>query len=610
MAERMMSKWNNNKFIDHISQTHAVLFFAIMGLVLCFINPSWLFNRYGVPDLWGYFGLAYQFAPLAKAFPDCAAVDLLALNLPSAALYQLFPPLVAKFLITYVSYVLVLSLSFSVISRLVTKRAAIFASLLFLQYQFFMSAIGADYTEGRVMLYLSIVLYFITHATDDFRLKKVYLYLAGLFYFFMVDTTVLASVYLLPLFLFYLIKNQHFEKLKRRAYREVAIDYLTFLSGTVSSYLLIWLLSVIFSNKKPPLLSAFEKLFGFLGGVFHSPPMRDWLSGATWLILFVSVLLVLTFYYYKKIRSHTTYTLSHNVKASCLLFVSMAAILILIQVGLNQWSLQLLYHHQVLPVVILGLAVVIHEPLERLNRKEFLVVCCLLVILALVTHFIHENWGPTVQDFYNIKGINFLPEGRPRRLFSRGLLLVFFLMGLLFFEVMQRRKILGITLFVISFALVNIFGSPNGFPRGVGSDYEVRNLGIGLASSKDNFLATVKWCDLQDRLDPKRQARIWYNLNKKYGHLIQQFSSPSYLYQESLLNKKFPNVHPGAFSRIDSTGVEPKSGMRVLIVSELESPEVLAASELQRVNLRLKVDRKEYYQHNTIRLSVVLATLL
>lgn len=568
-------------------------FFAL-GSLFVWINDAWLYDPFGVVDQWAYIGLEYHFPNLIRSFPTQPAGELIGLIGPNAIIYHFLSPLMANKVIGISSFTIVLVLIFFLLDRNVSRRSAIFTTLLLSQYQFFLLSIGSSYTEGRTMVFFTIVLFLLDRASFAIHQRKrnLYLGLAGFFYFMCLNTAILSLVYGFPLLVYYFIMRKGREG--QNIFLNKYSDFFSLAMGFFLGFFIVYVTYLKVGIDKVPMKNNIEKLFWFFIGGLPTPHLSQWLPSAIWLIFPLSILVTYSILMAKTILLKSK-RLSQFELGFASLFFSLVGLLCFTQFVLKQYPLQLLYFHQTLPVYFLCLGLLISPLISQLNSITFFLYSTALFSLGAATLWIHNNI-----DFHR------LVAGRPIIILA---LLVFSLSIIVFISGSKTIANIGLTIFITAFSVLNLVNFVSILPN-MDMNHSPAQLSLGLKNSKQNFLATLTWCDYIDVIDPKRSFLLWYNDNSNIGALIRQFSAPTYLYQAMQFNRVFPSVSPGTSLPGNSGGTTASVGQKILIISEKSDAEELADENLRKVGLSLKVERKDQFIFKTIHLYTIQGTFI
>jgi len=552
-------------------------FLVIVAFILLAtnMNQTWLYNPFGWVDQWAYLGQSYFYPKLVKLFPLHPASDLLPVILPSAFFYKFLSPVYAN-LFRDIFFLSIFLFSLFLHIRRFTNVASSFV-VIFLAggYQYLLSAVGSDYTDGYVITYYALSLYCISLSRDTRpTLEKVLLILSGALFACMVYSAILAIVYLPTLFLLYSL-NFHDRKVSilstitNKTIKFFIFYFIGFGLATFFFSCFYWIHADGFF-----FINNINKLFGFIGGAYTAPPLSTWITDASWLILPVGVVIASTiklFFYFKTCKGveEFLYRLEEKHVVKIMVVVSFTTMLF-INFVIKQWSLQFLYFNQTLPIVFLGVGVLLGHNRVGVISRICLFEIGVVIFSSLLTLWLLDHYVITWQDVKNFVGIK-----------NVVLLMIIILFTSLFLSIALLNRFLRFVAIVWLIVLNIVSFSPTFGNFLCWDAFAKENMPKLLSSNHSIFLSTIQLAKFIDKIDPNRRASLWYSELGSLGPLIRQVNAVTYLNSgDKRINKSFPSLNDFS-GPIGSEGHVPFSGETLMILS-------FEANHIQQAEYSLK----------------------
>lgn len=573
-----------------LRSSRSILFLAMfVGYVLlaAWMNQSWLYDRPGMVDQWAYLGQSYFFPKLRQLWPQHPSGDLLPLILPAALAYKVLPPILANYALDLVYAGTVLFILFLHIRRLSGTVTALAVTFFAGGYQYLLLALGSDYTDGRVITYYCISLYVISLARRAApRRAALLLVFAGGAYAGMVYTAILSATYLPVLVIQYVLAFGVEEgSLLAQCVKRVARFALWFLIGILGTTLLLGGVHYAYVGRAFFFENTIQKLLFFVGGGFSPPPAPYWLPTAAWLVVPGAVafasLYVLCEFVAKQRRIRNICARCHERHVVALLNIVSLLIMLFIELVVNQWSLQLLYFDQTLPITFLGLGALLgkREPrgitLTDLAAISLALVGSLYCLWALGNHQLTYTQARAAltrvldAGAYNVLGT---------------------LTVLTSLVIYLAHRHLGLRVIAIAYLLLfNLYCFPTEYGVFLYGEREA-NLEYpqSLNSSRKGLLATLELSKFLDSLDPERKCALWYAGQGPYGQLFLQVNAVAYLNHSSLrINHDFPSLKNFG-GPLGSEGRPPTPNDQLLVLSPNQRASSLAETALREAGLTAK----------------------
>jgi hypothetical protein len=563
------------------------------------VNRAWMFDPYGWVDQWGYFGAAFFFPDLAKVIPDSPVNGLIAVYGPSALLMKMFSPVFANYFKDFLVLFLSLASIGTVVSRVTTKKIGMIIIALMTSYQYFLTTAGSSYTDGAMLLYLSLSIALLswTQLQRGYR-QKLGLIGFGALYGLMVYTAVLGIVYLVVLYLFFSIGQKQEEK-SSGLWKDL-INFLKFSAvGLIITTLILQAIYLTYSSGFF-FSSNLEKFFGYtVGNDYRAPAFSVWLPWATWLVLPGSIALAALGCLLIRIRKVSKFRFTPTDKLLVLAPVSFS-ISLLIQLVVHQYSLNFLYFNQTIPFYFLSLGGLLHLIVsQKQDEKYWLTLSSFTAVGVLLfsrtLDFSSYTFTSVIMRVFELQS----PQ------------IVLFLSVLIgastIYMATRMPPLAPLALSIV--LLLSVFSfSPT---YGCFLCYNASAAAIQAApasSSEAIFGNVVKLSRSIDEIDPKRQARLWFSDFESLGPIFRQVNAVTYLNSPtSRVSKSFPELTDlGAPLGSESSGLSDTSTI-IILSSDPSSAQV---GQLSAANAGTSFEQMVTFEVLLIPAGVVYLTVL
>ena len=526
---------------------YAALFIACAGLLLTLCNPAWIYSPPNYVDGWCYVGHYTRMAAMRRAFPTHPSGDLLSIILPAAALYKLFPPLLANLLFKLGTWLAAVFIFFLLARRETTLRSAICATGSLGLYKYMMIAAGTDYTDGKALLYFMASLYAVSRALDGESGKTRWLCAAGAFYQCYVSTAFLGLVYMPLALLFYLGKCSYCgQKAKLR-------DAGAFLLGFITAALALCCIHLSYTGHFIYFENTVRKALAFLSAHRAGTASQlHWLVLPLYLMAFAAARILLKFHAGETARqvllSRETVLQSLSAAGFCLA--------LFLQCSRHQETVtNARYFTHLIPVIFIALAATLEPLLEELTESAFHKTIFILTGL-LFASFLFDSWLRPPQN------------SMLTALLSPWCLAAWLAAGMF---LLSRKRYGLMLLFMLALVCVCNFS-----PKDSEFLYYKQGLPLtgAITSRREAFTAALGWLAVADRLDPQREKFLWYNASSEL--YLKDWAAASHLWQGRVYNEAFPESN----APIGEMGVIPPqamSGKRLLVLTP--EPKQIASAQ-------------------------------
>ena len=499
---------DENLTTDRILLVSLPLSTLFIGLALFVLNPAWIYSHVGTVDSWGYVGMFVDPVGLRNAFPKHPAGDLLPLILPTAVLYNVLSPFYANLIFKLITFTACGSLFFFWVRNDFGTQTAMVSLIYLLFYQYFLIAVGGDYTDGRVILYYMAILFFISQSSLSQRHSALYMFLAGAFLAFSVSTALLSVVYV-PVICIYILGKRY---LSDKKLIDIGLA-IAFFIGFGLTIVTMCLVHYSYAGSYIYFWNTLEKAANFLNANRIHNQLRFGVFVWGVVLPFSAIATGIVYGIRRLLKGGDEPVNGMIVLAWVMNFTTLAILyyleLVRHQETVSNWS----YLSQSIPVFFLGLASIIKLFIDEMPPSHL----SILLIILLLTN--------TLAFYLFLYG----------KLFTVIMILCVAMGSAVF--LLRNAAVLKLTVISILYVLINYH---------MGQGY-ILHPGLALTPIVTSRLmaleATVKWLELIKVIDPNRKAFLWYDANSKYiGHLFRQFSSASHLWQGRILNESFPQL--------------------------------------------------------------------
>jgi hypothetical protein len=544
---------------------------SVIFWLLYWIDYAWVYSCIGWIDAWAYFGLAADPVAMRSAFPNHPAGDLLPLIWPAAFLYSVFPAIAANLLYKWASFVLVGLLLYRMVEWDFGKQTAIWATLALVFYKYFLIAVGSDYTDGRVILYLMLALYFLSTAyvSDASRKQEATrLFFGGLFFSFSVSTALLSSVFGLPLALC-AIGRQWIKKGKIEI-PWLALSILGFCVGILS----LGLAHYLYTGRFLYFSATLAKATSFLNvtrGPQHVNVLRlEWL----YLPLLACVALPMSLV----TRESRNVPWGFEKKLSILLWVmNVGALLPLVYlqyVKKQETLINCYYLDQVLPFTMYAIVgTLIHPAIRQLGKTRFMVFTVIFFLVCLGV-FAYTTCKPGVKAQWLTT------------LACVGLIAAVLL------YCTSRKEAGWLTIFLTLFLWVNLS------PEKIDRIWKYDGITPYCKSRRQALETSFRWVAFVKKVDPGRSRFLWYNGNGERT-FFRGLSAASHLWQGRVLNECLPelDVPIGEVGVVDPVSLASR-GVGLIVVAKDDVEVERARANLLKQGVQIEYEISTTFQVN------------
>lgn len=549
------------------------------GLAM-FINDEWYYNPISFVDHAVYLGWSLNPIAYRAIYPAFPSGDLIPLIFPNAAFYSLLSPLHANFAIKFISFFLCNACLFFLVRRIFSFSSALFCVLLFSCYRYTLVALGADYTDGRVILYFLLASSFgLAAATCQpcasgrWDFKRYSLFAISGFFAQMMFSTAILSITLLPLILGFSTIGEdwrNFWKASSKTIIQLASLALGFALGFGALCLLD---ATIYGGNGYYIGNSIRKMLSFMGQ--NRVHMQSWHSISSWLILpIVAVPSCLAMMALLAVKD-AEYA-AFSVKQMALAILGLAALstfsgYVILQIRFSQETLSnFTYFNFTIPLIFLMLGAPFHYLAKqiRLPLLAFLLIASAIASLLILAETDHS---PILEK----QLIAF--AGSPDFAINAGLTLL---------AISLLAICCGLSAFARAFALclslicINYESASALFRSQFHSNLR-----------RDNFETVVKWVEISEKWDKGRKDYVWFNGQEPTGAAYLEMASASHMW--CILNDQFPQLSNEKAAGMKNDIKARKNDGGLILFSLKPNAEELLATAMRAKGLPTKLVEKK-----------------
>lgn len=256
---------------------------AFLPFMLLVLYKGWVFTNpfTGWIDSWLYTGYFHRLSEHLSIYGNLYFGTRLPWLLSGYLINKIFDPTIAEFALHAIYYLLSIFSFYEILKRFTNSRIALFVSIVFGGYGYYVFSAGWDYLDGAVLTYTLLCLLFLTISTNSNK-WKFYLLCSGFLFACMIYTHLIVIVYFPIIILYYLYIN------KAKIIHVLVARLGFFVLGFVLSTIVFSVVNTHYSGDflffLPQLKTAFSNL-----STYHSN-IASWLPSSTHLIFPIAII--------------------------------------------------------------------------------------------------------------------------------------------------------------------------------------------------------------------------------------------------------------------------------------------------------------------------------
>lgn len=495
-------------------------------------------------DAWVYLGYFLNLKNYLHIFSSLYYGTRLPWIFPGYLVFNIFPPLIANYLLHLgVYYTSLLSL-YIILKNLFNSRTALVTSLLMGSHIYFLNSIGWDYVDGAGNAYLLLTLMFLTISSKS-KYQNICLIMSGISLGALIFTNLFLIIFI-PFIIFY------YFFICKEAKNDLKLVTFHIFTGAIVVTLFFAVINYFLSNEFiffMPTLITLNKLLS------HSNQWKSidysWVGIAYWLV-WPTVIFLTSLIFLRRKMGNNSFILNLNFIILYILFLIMN---LSDRAPVFQYFF---YTSYLLPFMFLVIGSNLSVPFTHLNRIKYLVVILSVILLVLITFYL----GP-MTVFYLPLRIQLLTPA----------LLAFF--GLVFLKL--NKGLIGVGVFFVLIILSNSVLFQFSIPI-----IRLKDNFLLLTKGEPQYISIVKATKIINDIDPLGEALFWYDKNEKEFSIYRSISSTR-LWKWRLINENFPNM-----------GDVNLNNKKVIILSEKPNTYLDIKTEMYKQNLIIDLIDDEF----------------
>ncbi|MEO5356931.1 MAG: hypothetical protein H7844_06495 [Nitrospirae bacterium YQR-1] len=549
-----------------------IFIIILFPVILLTINNKWIYANsfYLFIDPWIYLGYFLDFTAHINAFKDNFYTNYFGTRfpwiIPGTVAYKIFSPLTANYVLHLTFLYTALFSFYFIVKHTLGKNTALFTTVLFGLYSYFLYSIGWDYVDGAEITYflltvLSMVYFKKTNGSPFWAV------LCGFAYALLIYTHMYMILYTIFLLLFFLYErklsqsNVFFTKL-------ITYAGITFLFVTVMFCLFNYYVSGKILFFLPQLNVATDLT---LNEHRWKIPFNTWFYNTGHLVfplivLFTNLLLLIYSFVKKK--------LLNNSILLQLLYVLSFIMGTVFEIFNKPVLQQEFYASNLMPLMFLSVSTWFYPFLEKLELNElFVLAICAVTILVIPFGLFSYTWFslPIKKYFYYYLVL----------LAVIGSILFFFISG-------NKRYIPFMLLFCMSYSIINyktafteVFQNSNNVKR------------------EDAHVAIVGAIRYLKEINPDCSLLFWYNLETDpMGRLFRAINA-SYMWRYRYLGTEFPKIKDTP---------QPLNSANIVFLSSKDDDYKTAINALNALNYKAKLISVKHIENGKVSFNIYFIT--
>jgi hypothetical protein len=529
----------------------SVLLLLIWPWVLLVINRSWIFLNGTFVDSWIYYGFFNNLPEHLNIYASSTSQqgfyydDRLSWILPGYLVYQLFPPLLANYILHLGLYYVVVFALYAILAYTIHRRVALLATLLMGSYPYFLIAVGWDYVDGSGLAYFSIMVLLLTLAEQRSG-RPIWLGLAGATGAALIISNIFWVALIPSIGVYYFFIHRHYP------FKLIMIGLAPLMIGALILTIVIGWVNLTFGGSFLFFASSFE--FASSSSKMASNPWisvpDDWPISNPYLV-WPTVMLLACGLWLVSPRLRARFVVYPQSMAFLVLFLLLALTMLAIHLRGSTPVLQaFFYASYLIPALFLAIGSFFTPLIVRLSRAQFVGLVGATLLTSLVS--------------FSFRSCGEFPITYPVLV---GMVLGFAWLILL---ICLPNHVWSYGVFLVAFCIA----TPSAFQDF--SNHYVTNSFCALAPQtqpqpEDQYLTVLDGIETIRQVAPEKRVYFWFNEREQP---IYSSLSSAYLYTWNQVSRNFP-----AFGGPDTSfpGFAPPPGLTVVVLSR--SPSALADAQ-------------------------------
>lgn len=457
-------------------------------LLLLGINSTWIFTPVTnfLPDPWFYFAYFRYFYDYAPAYPSNIHyfVERITWNVPGYYIHQLFPPLLANYVLHLLVYYAAIFSLYGILNHLAGRRAAFLGALLLGSYPWLLRASGWDYVDGAGIAHMLLLVYLLTVASHS-KYGSLLFILAGMVHLSLILTNLFWIGFAPSWLVYFVLLNYKSKWFDLRRITASAVQFAVgnaaivglaaaFSKAVFGRYSYFFRRSLDFAemvSQSDENVREVFRIYGHMTPYWHTVP------------LLVAVIAT------AMLRTRTKSVDLSFLKAAAALFAAAYGFLIFWHIFKIPFLIVFLYSSFVIPSAFVLLGVVLAEKIAALTDSEFDLLSILGIFILAAPPILAVTAPPILAL-----------QGR--------VLLVIVFCGTLLWGFLRLKRMQAVTTILLSFTMLFFLGAKGSYV------YAADRF-----KARDNFNAILDAAQAIDFHYPDREYgdfRLWFRADEDY----------------------------------------------------------------------------------------------
>jgi hypothetical protein len=492
-----------------------------LPLVLLCVNQDWIFSNQGLVDPWIYFGYFLNLPQYLQTFAGTYYSSRLPFILPGYLVYQLFPPLIANYILHLGFYYAAVISLYLILKGTVSRRAALFAAIFMGYYPYFLGAVGWDYVDGAGIAYFLLTLLMLTRAAKS-PYWKAWLCLSGIFYGALIYTNLFLISFTPAFVIYYFFANREERKHPIHtsfAFCIIGLILITALLATVNYVItgdfLFFLPSIQFASAYSKVFNPYKYEVGTFAWIDYAP----WLPLPSFTFLISLLFLIIS-------RVSRLVTPNRFVIFFQFYFIFNSLIMVFWELRGQLVLHDYYYPSYLIPSMFLAIGTQFNFILNQLKPYQFIVLLGSLTLIFLLPLACSYDSFLVIYSLLSKIGLKVL-------------LLSGFITIILVFTLSKQAAPKSLTLLAVYMSF-NLLAADTK----VLSPQKVFNREFLLITAPynktDSFVALTKGVKAIRDFDPEAKVRFWYDANSSFGAIHHSIASAYLYWTYRWVNNQFP----------------------------------------------------------------------
>lgn len=563
----------------------------LLPWLLVMSNDIWMFDLHLYIDPWLYLGFFIRLKQyLTSAGAETYYATRLPLLLPGHAIFNLFPPLIAQYVLHIGFYYAAIFSLYTLLKNLLSQRVALLASVMMGCYAWFLWAISSNYPESSGIAYYSLTLLMVGLAALTSR-WQLFTVLSGVFCALTIFSN-LTWISLTPPLLFLYLWLNHFHR-KHAIAPSLGFAFL----GIIGMTAILSLINFSLNQKWLfflPSLNATSQLLFVLKSPWHGN-LIDVLPNASWLMFLISSVVGSLSLLALSLPGKRIPTQPHSLGLQVFFLLSF-----LIFLGMEMGRISTFQYHwytsYLIPATFLGVGAQLAQletPLSTLKPRSFLLVLGSIILLTLIAFRL-----PLALDAFRGQ-VGWMMAGC-----SAGWVILAIVAWCLPTQTQTIRSYFVLTV-LVTFSAVNLI-SIVGLNRLSYVNHLISQslpwapLPASAPPMQDNiqhhrntFVNTVAAQKVLQQIDPKVQSLFWYDLKESF--VYRSIASASFW---THLSENFPQtgLENATPEQIKQTAALLETRPMLVVLTQQPNAFEQAKTSLQQVGYKAELVDSQAFQ--------------